>query len=244
MCIRDRPAPASKWRGTKCNNLGDMQTQEISLIDDHDASKGLRLVYRDGDICKKQVSGQMEIGSREVIYEVECDRGADPGVLQKIVEIADTKATITPEDLPFIIADILESGDYQQVELLNCSITSGLDIESTASIRVRVGEEFHKSSDSGNGGFDAFIKAFDGLAANDAQGAVRDLSTLSLPHPCYEHHWARLDSRLKEPFFLVEKLFQNPAHIKYTHPDIMQEIYSTVLPRFFFTLSFGSEFYK
>ena len=80
-------------------------------------------------------------------------------VLQRIVEIADTKATITPEDLPFIIADILESGDYQHVELLNCSITSGLEIESTASVRVRVGEEIHKSSDSGNGGFDAFIKA-------------------------------------------------------------------------------------
>jgi D-citramalate synthase len=80
-------------------------------------------------------------------------------VLQKIVEIADTKATITIEDLPFIIADILESGDYRHVELLNCSITSGYEIESTASIRVRVGDQIHKSSDSGNGGFDAFIKA-------------------------------------------------------------------------------------
>ena len=85
VCNR-QPAPASKWRGTKCNNLGDMQTQEISLIDDHDASKGLRLVYRDGDICKKQVSGQMEIGSRQVTYEIECDRGSDSGVLQRIVE--------------------------------------------------------------------------------------------------------------------------------------------------------------
>ena len=85
VCNR-QPAPASKWRGTKCNNLGDMQTQEISLIDDHDASKGLRLVYRDGDICKKQVNGQVAIGSRQVTYEIECDRGSGPGVLQRIVE--------------------------------------------------------------------------------------------------------------------------------------------------------------
>ncbi|MEO1864988.1 MAG: alpha-isopropylmalate synthase regulatory domain-containing protein [Pseudomonadota bacterium] len=80
-------------------------------------------------------------------------------VLKRIIEIADTKATITREDLPFIIADILESGDYQHVELLNCSITSGYEIESTASVRVRVGDTIHKASDSGNGGFDAFIKA-------------------------------------------------------------------------------------
>lgn len=93
VCNRQQ-APASKWRGTKCNNLGDMQTQEIALIDEHDANKGIRLAYRDGDICKKQVSGQMEIGSREVTYEIECDRGADPGVLQKIVETSMCDYTI------------------------------------------------------------------------------------------------------------------------------------------------------
>ena len=79
--------------------------------------------------------------------------------LDRIVEIADTKETITPEDLPFIIADILESRELQHVELLNCSVTSGLEIESTASVRVRVGSEIHKASGSGNGGFDAFTTA-------------------------------------------------------------------------------------
>ena len=80
-------------------------------------------------------------------------------VLQRIVEIAETKATITREDLPFIIADILESRDYQYIELLTCAINSGFDIESTASVRVRVGKDTHKSSGFGNGGFDAFTNA-------------------------------------------------------------------------------------
>jgi len=80
-------------------------------------------------------------------------------VLKRIVEIADTKAVITREDLPFIIADILESRESQHIELLTCSINSGFDIESTASVRVRVGDEVHKISGSGNGGFDAFNNA-------------------------------------------------------------------------------------
>jgi (R)-citramalate synthase len=80
-------------------------------------------------------------------------------VLKRIVELGDFKATITVEDLPFIIADVLETKDYQHIELLNCSITSGLDLESTASIRARVDGELRKSSGSGNGGFDAFIDA-------------------------------------------------------------------------------------
>ncbi len=80
-------------------------------------------------------------------------------VLARIVKLGDSKAVITPDDLPFIIADILESKGNRQIELLNCSITSGLDLESTASIRVRVGKEIIKSSGNGNGGFDAFIAA-------------------------------------------------------------------------------------
>ena len=43
--------------------------------------------------------------------------------------------------------------------LLNCSITSGLNLESTASIRVEVNGEKHLAVGSGNGGFDAFIDA-------------------------------------------------------------------------------------
>jgi D-citramalate synthase len=80
-------------------------------------------------------------------------------VLRRIVKLGDSKAMITAEDLPFIIADVLETKDYQHNELLSCSVTSGLDLESTVSIRIKVNGEVHKSSGSGNGGFDAFIDA-------------------------------------------------------------------------------------
>ncbi len=80
-------------------------------------------------------------------------------VLKRIIALGDSKSTITIDDLPFIIADILESKDYKHIELLNCSITSGLDLESTVSIRIKLQNEVHKASGSGNGGFDAFIVA-------------------------------------------------------------------------------------
>jgi D-citramalate synthase len=80
-------------------------------------------------------------------------------VLKRVVELGDTKKTITSEDLPFIIAEVLESKDYSHIELLNCSITSGLDLESTASIRVRIGDSVEISAGIGNGGFDAFMNA-------------------------------------------------------------------------------------
>ncbi|TVT52451.1 MAG: 2-isopropylmalate synthase, partial [Sedimenticola thiotaurini] len=54
-------------------------------------------------------------------------------VLKRVVELGDEKKAITSDDLPFIIAEVLESKDYHHIELINCSITSGLDLESTAS---------------------------------------------------------------------------------------------------------------
>jgi D-citramalate synthase len=80
-------------------------------------------------------------------------------VLARIVKLGDSKQRITADDLPFIIADVLESKDYDHIKLLNCSITSGLDVESTGSIRVDVDGEIYNASGSGNGGFDAFIDA-------------------------------------------------------------------------------------
>jgi D-citramalate synthase len=77
-------------------------------------------------------------------------------VLRRIVELGDSKKSITTEDLPFIIAEVLESKDYSHVELLSCSVNSSLDLQSTASLRVRLLDETFVAAGSGNGGFDAF----------------------------------------------------------------------------------------
>jgi D-citramalate synthase len=80
-------------------------------------------------------------------------------VLKRVVELGDSKKSISAEDLPFIIAEVLESKDYDHVELINCSITSGLQLDSTSSIRIRIGDEVFLSAGIGNGGFDAFMGA-------------------------------------------------------------------------------------
>jgi len=80
-------------------------------------------------------------------------------VLERIVKLGDSKQIITPEDLPFIIADVMESREEHLITLRNCYVSSGLDVESTASIRVEIEGEQYQSSGSGNGGFAAFINA-------------------------------------------------------------------------------------
>ncbi len=80
-------------------------------------------------------------------------------VLKRVVELGDSKSAVTSEDLPFIIAEVLQGKEYDHIELLNCTVTSGLELESTASIRIRVGDQVSLASGIGNGGFDAFMNA-------------------------------------------------------------------------------------
>ncbi len=82
-------------------------------------------------------------------------------VLKRVVELGDSKQSISSEDLPFIIADVMESRDYHHIKLLNCYINSGLNVESTASVRVEIEGEEAQASGSGNGGFAAFIDAIE-----------------------------------------------------------------------------------
>ena len=87
-------------------------------------------------------------------------------VLARIVKLGDSKELITTDDLPFIIADVLESKNYHHIKLLNCSVTSGLNLKSTVSIRIDVDGEILHATGSGNGGFDAFIQAMNEVMAS------------------------------------------------------------------------------
>ncbi len=106
-----------------------------------------------------KMSGKASLKKNLELLKLDLSEENQKKVLARIVKLGDSKQTITTDDLPFIIADVLESKNYQHIKLLNCSITSGLDLEATVSVRVDVQGEIHIASGSGNGGFDAFIDA-------------------------------------------------------------------------------------
>ena len=144
----------------------DVFTQTSGIHADGDKKGGLYIsaltperFARSRSYALGKMSGKASLAKNLEAMDIELDPEQQKKLLKRIVRLADQKATITADDLPFIIADLLERNDYNYVELLNCSINSGLDLESTVSIRVRVNDEIYKTSGSGNGGFDAFISA-------------------------------------------------------------------------------------
>ncbi|MDN2661785.1 alpha-isopropylmalate synthase regulatory domain-containing protein [Psychromonas sp. 14N.309.X.WAT.B.A12] len=144
----------------------DVFTQTSGIHADGDKKGGLYIsaltperFARSRSYALGKMSGKASLAKNLEEMDIDLDAEQQKKLLKRIVQLGDQKATITADDLPFIIADLLERNDFNNVELLNCSINSGLDLESTVSIRVRVNDKIHKASGSGNGGFDAFIKA-------------------------------------------------------------------------------------
>jgi len=82
-------------------------------------------------------------------------------VLAKVIELGDSKQVVTPDDLPFIISDVLESKDQQRVVLQDCRTFSQLDGESKVELSVSIDGQLVTQNGEGNGAYDAFTDALD-----------------------------------------------------------------------------------
>jgi len=144
----------------------DVFTQTAGIHADGDQKGGLyktklgpERFSRTRSYALGKMSGKASLKKNLEQLEVELSEEDQKKVLARIVALGDSKQTITTDDLPFIIADVLESKSYQHIKLLACSVNSGLDLQSTVSLRVEVNGDKHQATGAGNGGFDAFIDA-------------------------------------------------------------------------------------
>jgi D-citramalate synthase len=80
-------------------------------------------------------------------------------VLRRIVELGDKKHTVVPEDLPYIIADVLKAPDQQVVRVERYEVTVGTDHVPHAEVSVVYGKRRSSAGANGDGGYDAFMNA-------------------------------------------------------------------------------------
>ena len=144
----------------------DVFTQTAGIHADGDHKAGLyqtrlspKRFNRDHSYALGKMSGKASLKKNLDAIGMSLSEEDQAKVLKRIVKLGDSKAQITIEDLPLIIADILEDKNEQFLELVNCSINSVLGLQSVVSIHALLFGETHKATGTGNGGFDAFIMA-------------------------------------------------------------------------------------
>jgi D-citramalate synthase len=81
-------------------------------------------------------------------------------VTQRVIELGDKKENVTTEDLPFIISDVLgnEQINYK-IFIKNYSLSLSYGLKPSANIQVEIDGNLYQETSSGDGQYDAFMKA-------------------------------------------------------------------------------------
>ncbi len=81
-------------------------------------------------------------------------------VTQRIIELGDRKETVTQDDLPYIISDVLDSHTIAQKVLVeDYVLTHAKNMRPSSTVRVKFETEIIEESASGDGQYDAFMNA-------------------------------------------------------------------------------------
>jgi len=81
-------------------------------------------------------------------------------VTQKITELGDRKEIITQDDLPYIVSDVLKHNALEdKVKLMSYMVNLSYGLKPLASIKVEINGEQYAADSTGDGLYDAFVKA-------------------------------------------------------------------------------------
>ncbi|NDV47718.1 2-isopropylmalate synthase [Paludibacter sp. 221] len=107
-----------------------------------------------------KTSGKANILKNLENLDMELDEETMKKVTERIIELGDKKEMVTQDDLPYIISDVLKSEDVEQnIRIINYSLSLSRGLKSLANIAIEIeGKEYQESS-SGDGQYDAFMKA-------------------------------------------------------------------------------------
>jgi len=83
-------------------------------------------------------------------------------VTERVVELGDKKESMSAEDLPFIVADVLKGGSISgtdKINIINYSLQLAKGMRPVATIRIDIHGEKYEDTSAGDGQYDAFMKA-------------------------------------------------------------------------------------
>ncbi len=108
-----------------------------------------------------KLSGKANLDFNLNMLGIELDDDKKKILLDRIVELGDKKKSVTPDDLPYLISDIFETQQNIPFKIIDCAIITTTELKPTASIKCSYGEKISETNSSGDGGYDAFMKALE-----------------------------------------------------------------------------------
>ncbi|WP_372774946.1 alpha-isopropylmalate synthase regulatory domain-containing protein [Mangrovibacterium sp.] len=106
-----------------------------------------------------KTSGKANIKANLEDLGIELSPDALKKVTDRIIELADHKETVTAEDLPYIVADVLQESVEQRIFINNYALTHAMGLRPSAMVSININGKSYEAFSSGDGLYDAFMKA-------------------------------------------------------------------------------------
>jgi D-citramalate synthase len=107
-----------------------------------------------------KMSGKANIERNLEFLGIHLDDASMRKVTQRINELGDKKEIVTPEDLPYIISDVLKhDAPNDRVRLLSYVVSTAFGLKPMAGVKIEVNGQPYEENASGDGQFDAFVRS-------------------------------------------------------------------------------------
>ncbi|MEN8118659.1 MAG: alpha-isopropylmalate synthase regulatory domain-containing protein [Bacteroidota bacterium] len=107
-----------------------------------------------------KTSGKANIKKNLEDLGIELDAESLKKVTNKIIDLADQKETITSDELPYIVADVLENDFFEQkVKVVNYSVNYTMGLRPVANVSLEIDGKLYEEYSDGDGQYNAFVKA-------------------------------------------------------------------------------------
>jgi D-citramalate synthase len=107
-----------------------------------------------------KTSGKANIKKNLEDLGIELDPEDMKKVTKRVIELGDKKENVTPEDLPYIISDVLKTERVdKRIKLKNYHLSLVQDLKPVATVSLQINKEVFNQTSIGDGQYDAFMKA-------------------------------------------------------------------------------------
>ena len=108
-----------------------------------------------------KTSGKSNISKNLTALGITLDDDSMKKVTQRIIELGDKKEMVTQDDLPYIISDVLNQHTQEElpIKIINYALSLTQGLKPVATLKIEINAEIYEASSTGDGQYDAFMKA-------------------------------------------------------------------------------------
>jgi|TARA_B110000483_G_scaffold122771_1_gene147954 D-citramalate synthase len=131
-----------------------------------------------------KTSGKANVKKNLAELGIELDEKTLKKVTDRVIQLGDKKEQITLDDLPYIVADVLDLAEIEQkVKIINYNLSHAKGLKPVASVALMIDGKQYEATSAGDGQYNAFMNALSKIYKDNLKKSLPQLIDYSVLIP-------------------------------------------------------------